>query len=530
MWKKSKLILLSSALAFSLTCGSTNFVALATDDIESEVKGNITLNYVKVKYENKVLFHDQVPSKTIIQVLNTNDEVLESEVLTGDKEMELAAPKIPKGKMLSYWAIERKKDKITIEPILIDAKELSVKFSATEGGELLENNAQTKEIVKSVNKGTNLNNVLPEVNPKNHYKFTGWFTAFTGKEEKLKDIDDLKIMDSQGEYYAKFYPDFNDNSIDDRTEEITVKFVTNSKAQIKDVKTKVGNQIKLPAIEKKGFIFMGWYTDQEYKNKFKNDILTESLTLYAKWETAEKVIKESETKPITDKDVSDQIEKILNERLKGLNTNNSGSTKNNNKSATQTPNRQLLNNDSGVNYPNVQNTEKNLSNNPETAEQGNTFKETKYVFMNKNIGEQYMVKFFDENERFLFSLTLPYGKTIKTYDENDRFHDEYAVRQDTTITLNTKEYIHDDSFLLGFKTREVKVNSTQITEIYPDTKSNVNAAANDPYDYKKELEEQNQAKKKTIIIYSLVTLALVLFGVSIYLFKKRKKRALQDTI
>ncbi|GAB0171763.1 InlB B-repeat-containing protein [Lysinibacillus sp. CTST325] len=522
MWKKTKPILLSSALAFSLTCGSTNFVALAANNVESEVKENITLNYLKIKYENKVLFHEQVPQKNIIQVLNTNGEVLESEVLTGDKEMELAAPKIPKGKMLSYWGIVKQKDKITIDPMLIDAKELSVKFSTTEGGGLLENNAQTKEIVKSVNKGTNLKDVLPEVIPKSHYKFTGWFTAITGNEEKLKEIDDMKIMDSKGEYYAKFYPDFNDNGIDDRTEEITLKFVTNSHQKFKDIKTQVGKQFKLPVLNKNDSVFMGWYTDEEFKNKVTDNFFTESQTLYAKWEKAEKVIKDAQTKPITDKDVSDQIERILKDKLP---------SNNNNSSVAQKPSQSLSKSDSGANNPIVADVNKNQINDSGVEPQSNTFKETKYVFANKNIGEQYMVKFFDENERFLFSLTLPYGKTIKTYDENDRFHDEYAVRQDTTITLNTKEYIHEDSFLLGFKTREVKVNSTQITEVYPDTKSNVNAAANDPYDYQKELEEKNDAKMKNIIIYSLVTVALVIFGgVGIYLFKKRKKRALLDTI
>ncbi|MED3804442.1 InlB B-repeat-containing protein [Lysinibacillus xylanilyticus] len=519
MWKKSKLILLSSALTFSLTCGSTNFVALAANNIESGVRENITLNYLKIKYENKVLFHEQVPQKTIIQVLNTNGEVLESEVLTGDKEFELAAPKIPKGKMLSYWGVFRHKDKITIDPMLIDAKELTMKFSTTEGGGLLENNAQTKVIVKSVNKGTNLKDVLPEVIPKNHYKFTGWFTAIAGNEEKIKEIDNMKVLDSKGEYYAKFYPDFNDNGIDDRTEEIALKFVTNSHEEFKDIKTQVGKQIKLPVLKKNDSVFMGWYTDEEFKNKVTDNVFTESQTLYAKWEKAEKVIKEAQTKPITDKDVSDQVERILKEKLPSSNKNDS--------SVTQKSSQPLPKGDSGAYNPDVN---KNQINDPGVP-QSNTFKETKYVFANKNIGEQYMVKFFDENESFLFSLTLPYGKTIKTYDEDERFHDEYAVRQDTTITLNTKKYVHEDSFLLGFKTREAKVNSTQITEVYPDTKSNVNVAANEPYDHQKELEEKNEAKTQNIIIYSLVTVALVIFsGVGIYLFKKRKKRALLDTI
>ena len=433
MWKNSKLVLLSSALAFSITCSATSFTVSAADE-NSEiteplikepvavVTGNINQNFVKVKFENKVLFHEQVPTKTIIQVLNPVEEVLESEVLSGDTEMELEAPKIEAGKMLSYWSIERKNNKMTIIPILVSEKELPVNFLTTEGGELLENNAQTKEIIKSVNKGTNLKDILPEVNPKNHHKFSGWFEDVRTKnnkkvEEKIKDIDGIKITDSKGKYYAKFYPDYNDNNVDDRTEEITVKFVTNSSEKFKDIKTNVGKQMKLPILKKKDSVFMGWYTDQEYKNKFTADVLTESLTLYAKWDKADKVITQSENRPITDKDISDQVERILKDRM-----------------ANQAPNNPPNANRGGNNISDlgltVQPTQPSYEGNT-----SNTFKDTKYVFENKNVGQIHMVKFFDEEGGFLFSLTLPYGKTIKTYDENEQFREEYAVRHDTTIIL-----------------------------------------------------------------------------------------------
>lgn len=513
MWKKTKLILLSSALAFSLTCSATNFVALA---VESQVIDSYNQNYLKIKFENKVLFHEQVPSQTIVQVLNTNDEVIESEVLSGDKEMELAAPNLSKGKMLSYWSIKRSNNKMTIEPILIDSRDLSVRFYTMEGGELLHNNAQIKELTKSVNKGTNLKDVLPEVNPKKNHKFVGWFTILAGNEEKVKNIDDVKLLDSNGRYYAKFYPDFNDNTIDDRTEEITLKFVTYSEQKFKDIRTQIGKQLTLPVLKKNDSVFMGWYTDEEFKNKVTDNIFTESQTLYAKWEKAEKVIKEAQSKPITDKDISDQIERILKEKLPANNV-----PKNNN--VVQPPSNT---DDSGFYNSNASDVAKDQPSS-EVPTQGNVFKDTKYVFENKNVDERYMVKFFDENERFLFSLTLPYGKTIKTYDENEQFHDEYAVRQDTTITLNTHEYILEDSVLLGFETREVKVNSTQITEVYPETKSNgLKAAA--AHDLKKAMAEQEQAaKKKSAIIIALVTVAIVIIGgVGIYLFMKRRKQAL----
>lgn len=530
MWKKSKLVLLSSALAFSVTYSATNFTVLAADNTStitepvinanvSAVTENVKQNYVKVMYEGKVLFHEQVPTKTMIQVLNPVDEVLESEVLSGDTEMELEAPKIEKGYMLSYWSIEREKDKLIIKPIVIVEKEVSVSFYAVEGGKLLEDNAQTTEIVKSVNNGTNLKDVLPEVNPEENHKFSGWFKVLSSDEngeiidEKLKDIDDIKVKrDVIGLYYAKFYPDYDNDNIDDRTQEITVKFVTNSNEKFKDITTTVGKQMSLPVLKKKDSIFLGWYTDEEYKNKFTGDVLTESVTLYAKWEKADKVIAEAQKKPITDKDISNQVEQILNDRLKGLNNSNN---------ASQTPKNPSNTNSSGL----------TVQQPSEPSNQGytsNTFKETKYVFDNKNLGQVYMVKFFDENDGFLFSLTLPYGKTIRLYDENDQLHEEYAIRQETTITINSKDYINEGSFLIDFDTREVRVNSMQITEVFPNVKVDT---ANEIAAYEKAMvaaaaKEATQSEKKQNMLFAvLVGLVIALVGLSIYFMKKRKRKS-----
>lgn len=517
MWQKSKLVILSSALAFSLTNGVTGFNALAANDIKSDLKENVTQNYVKVKYENEILLHEQVPYGTMIQVLNTDSEVIDSQILKNDIEFELEPPKnIKKGKMLSYWSIERVKDKLTIEPILIDAKDVLVNFYTTEGGELLDNNSQIKEISKSVNKGTNLKSILPEVNPKNGYKFAGWFKLLDEKEEKLKDIDEIKVMDLESKYSAKFYPDLNGNGIDDHTEGITVKFITNSSAKIADIKTTVGKQIKLPKLEKKDSVFLGWYTDQEYKNQFKENKVNESLTLYAKWGNVEKVIKESETKPVTDKDISEQIESILNKRLKELNTNNNVSTSNN--KAIQTPSKETNTNKEKNNEQTVQAVA--------VPVQNNTFKEIEYVFNNKNYGQRFMVKFLNEDESFLFSLVLPYGKTIKIYDENEKFHEEYAVRQDTTITLNSMEYINEGSRLIEYETQEVKVNSALITEIYPLVEVENTMEEELAFEQAEALEKEYQEaeKKKSIILISTLVVGIGSLAIAVIIwFRKRKK-------
>ncbi|MFB5553150.1 InlB B-repeat-containing protein [Bacillus cereus] len=574
MWGKSKRVLVSSVLSLSLM-GNITVLATVNNPTQTKENENIARNYLKVSYEGKVLFHEPIPSKTMIQVLNENNDVVESTVLTSDKEMSLEKPKVSNGKMLSYWSIETKDGKLLIKPVLTTKEEFSVKFYVKDvGGHLLENHAQIKEVVKSATKDTKLKDVLPDIHPSTNYKFTGWFETVDkgdGKkvEEKLLDIDNKKITDSNGEYYAKFFSDFNNNGIDDKTEEITVNFVTNIEEQIAPVKLNIGQKIKAPKLSNKDKIFIGWYTNTELTNKFGNDNLKDSLTLYAKWENAEKVITESEKKPITDKDVSDQVEKILNERLKELedqsntekhnetkteatagtiekpkdnnNENKGTATNNNQKSDANNTKDNTKTNNSNTTPPtnnplggSIQNDTKlkdsvtsNNPNNPNSLNSNkvSVYTETKYVFKNKNVGEKYMVKFLDESGAFVSSLTLPYGRTIKILDENETPREEYAVRQDTTINLDTERYVNKGSTFLGLDTRSVQVNSAEITEIFPTTaKNNSNS-----FLYKKD-EKSSQKKESNTpyIIAILTTVAAICIILGMFLLARNRKKKKQN--
>ncbi|MGH0950398.1 InlB B-repeat-containing protein [Bacillus mycoides] len=567
MWGKSKRVLVSSVLSLSFI-GNTTVLATVNNPTQTQENENVARNYLKVSYEGKVIFHELIPPKTMIQVLNEKNDVVESTVLTSDKEMNLEKPKVSNGKMLSYWTIEMKDGKLFIKPVLTPKQELSVTFYVKDvGGNLVENHKQIKEVVKSATKDAKLKDVLPDVNPDNHYKFTGWFAMVDkgdGKkaEEKLQNIEDMKMTDSQSEYYARFFSDFNNNGIDDKTEEITVNFVTNIEEQIETVKLNVGQKIKIPKLSNKDKIFIGWYTNAELTNKFSNDNLKDSITLYAKWENAEKVITESEKKPITDKDVSDQVEKILNERFKELkesqtntekpnetttevlnkeatgttekpkdnnNDNKGAATNSNQKSDTNNTKDNTKTNNSNANPStsnpwggSIQNDTKLKENVVSNSNKMTAYTERKYVFKNKNVGEKYMVKFLDESGAFVSSLTLPYGRTIKILDVNDHSHEEYAVRQDTTINLDTERYVNKGSTFLGLDTRTVQVNATEITEIYPTTaKNNANS-----FLYKK--DERNGQKKDSTnqnIIIALSTVAVICIILGTFLFfKKRKKK------
>ncbi|MGE6964225.1 InlB B-repeat-containing protein [Bacillus thuringiensis] len=567
MWGKSKRVLVSSVLSLSFI-GNTTVLATVNNPTQTQENENVARNYLKVSYEGKVIFHELIPPKTMIQVLNEKNDVVESTVLISDKEMNLEKPKVSNGKMLSYWTIEMKDGKLFIKLVLTPKQELSVTFYVKDvGGNLVENHKQIKEVVKSATKDAKLKDVLPDVNPDNHYKFTGWFAMVDkgdGKkaEEKLQNIEDMKVTDSQSEYYARFFSDFNNNGIDDKTEEITVNFVTNIEEQIEPVKLNVGQKIKIPKLSNKDKIFIGWYTNDESTNKFSNDNLKDSITLYAKWENAEKVITESEKKPITDKDVSDQVEKILNERFKELkesqtntekpnetttevlnkeatgttekpkdnnNDNKGAATNSNQKSDTNNTKDNTRTNNSNANPStsnpwggSIQNDTKLKENVVSNSNKMTAYTERKYVFKNKNVGEKYMVKFLDESGAFVSSLTLPYGRTIKILDENDHSHEEYAVRQDTTINLDTERYVNKGSTFLGLDTRTVQVNATEITEIYPTTaKNNANS-----FLYKKdEINGQKKDSTNQNIIIALSTVAVICIILGTFLFfKKRKKK------
>uniref|UniRef100_UPI00203AD0BE InlB B-repeat-containing protein n=1 Tax=Bacillus cytotoxicus TaxID=580165 RepID=UPI00203AD0BE len=529
MWEKSKRVLVSGVLSLSLI-GSTTVLAAVNDPTHTQINENTARNYLKVSYEGEILFHEQVPTKTMIQVLNGNNDVIESNVLTSDKEMNLGEPKVNDGKMLSYWSIEMANEKLLIKPILTNKEEYAVKFYVKDsGGNLLENHEQIKEIVKSATRNTKLKDVLPNVNPNPNYKFSGWFETVNNKEEKLQGIDDRKITNSKGEYYAKFYSDFNDNNIDDKTEEITVNFETNIEGKIDPIKLNVGQKVKAPKLSSKDKIFIGWYTNKELTNKFANDNLKGSITLYAKWENAEKVINESEKKPITDKDVSDQVEKLLND-LKNKQTLNEKPDTNNTKDNTKANNSNVTpstSNPAGTVGSWTQNNSGIKDNAALNANKVNVYNGTKYVIKNKNVGEIYMVKFYDENGAFVSSLALPYGRTIKLLDEKENLHEEYAVRQDTSINLNKADYVvNKDSTFLGLETRTVDVNASEITEIYPKIAKRNNASS---FLYKNG-EKDNQKKNSEIQIWIITLSVIAVFCIILatLLFLKKRKKKEQD--
>lgn len=512
------LIMLSS-LAISIGYGVTPVFAEETTVSSQISNDNIQKQFIKISFEDRVLYHEEIPTKTMIQIFNSDDEVIKSEVLKSDTDLVLENPITPNKKMFSYWDIQLKDSKLQIKPIMIDKKEFTVSFVADDGGSFLKNNAQTKKISLSADKDTLLKNILPKTSPKTDYKFTGWFIG--NSDSQVKNIDSIKIETDNIEYKAKFYPDFNNNDIDDRTEKLKITFETNSGIQLDELEIWVGKSPTLPQLKQKDKVFMGWFKDKEFKDKFThNDKIIENTVLYAKWEDIKKVVEEAEKKPITDYDISKQVEDVL-KATKGTensSTNNKNTTPNS--STTPSINYQDLTGDSS-NSDNEKTSNSSAENGLSVANssQSSLLDEKKYVFDNKNIGNKYMFKFYDENDKFLFSLVAPYGKTINTLTQNEKLVTEYAVRQDTTIILDSSKMINSDSELLKYNTRTVQKNSVEITEIVPQVKKSKDNNSRTLSDM-----EKGDKGRISIVTIIIVILFIVAIPCSLLLLKKQKKK------
>ena len=67
--------------------------------------------------------------------------------------------------------------------------------------------------------------------------------------------------------------------------EYKVTFEENGGKKLDNFWLEEGKTLTLPEISKKGYVFIGWYTDSNYQEKaIDNMNITKDLTLYAKWE------------------------------------------------------------------------------------------------------------------------------------------------------------------------------------------------------------------------------------------------------
>lgn len=141
----------------------------------------------------------------------------------------------------------------------------------------------------TIAKGTSLYLPLPE---REGYDFTGWYldqplTQFAGVYR-----DSYRIT-KDTDFYAKWEKTKEDNadqsSNAETTGTYTVKYDANG-GVTKESSAKVakGESVKLPATEREGFTFKGWYTDEQVFIGMAGDTYKpdRDISLYAGWEKA----------------------------------------------------------------------------------------------------------------------------------------------------------------------------------------------------------------------------------------------------
>ena len=77
-----------------------------------------------------------------------------------------------------------------------------------------------------------------------------------------------------------------------------VSFETGDGSDVADIDAKYNQKISAPADPTNGdHRFLGWYKDSQYKQKwdFNNDVVTESITLYAAWEGVTPIVVKEQT-------------------------------------------------------------------------------------------------------------------------------------------------------------------------------------------------------------------------------------------
>src|SRR5699024_2386720 len=232
-----------------------------------------------------------------------------------------------------------------------------------------------------------------------------------------------------------FYPDTNKNGKDDRKEKINITIDFGIDNEVEEKEIHVGQPIKLSKPYHEDNIFIDWYLDEDFTEELgEKRTFEKDTTIYAKWKTPQEIVSESEDNIIKNKRITQRIEEYLS----------------------------IVNkNDTQKQKEEMKEKEKELE--EKYAEDNAQHTEKRYSLRNINQQQTFLIKFYD-NEEYLFSIALPFGRTIELLNDNNDKIKEYAVRQNTSI--DTSEFI-DDSNKVNFSAKTVKEKNAVITKIYP---------------------------------------------------------------
>lgn len=400
--------------------------------------------------ENNVLIEELTFKEgSYINLLNDKGEVDKTIKLKNNNET-IKLQEDPE-EIIDTWEIEEKinkKDKFYQRDILYfeltpkyrDKKDLILTFKADDDKANILENEQVADYIKvGYKKDTPITDYFADLEIDKDFK-GDWYidNDKVNNETKIDKATDLVF---------KTYQDKNNNNIDDFTETFTIKFETNLEQEIPEKVVKWEETINLPELKDDTKVFFEWYSDKEYKNKItENDKITSDMTLFAKIIPFEEVVNKSVSNPIDRKDIALQVKRMLDKR------NSKVDEVYNKEIEEKEKEREAL-----INY--------NKENNIIMQDL-----ETTIDLHNLDHNKLHLITFTTPLNDFIYSIIAPYGQTIKITNEYGELYKEYAVRHDTTITLDEDKLIQGGNELEEYHSEYRKINNTIFIKIQPITK------------------------------------------------------------
>lgn len=474
-------------------------MVIGTTVVAYQEDGETKYNF-KLIHEDRYIM-DEMLNEDYRVIVEYQDEDLHDFYITKNETITLDTLDVPDDKVIKKWDIVENEKQYIISPVLISENEVNISFSVMNGGKLLDDRP-LPYLTESVEKGTKLNSVIPEIENEDDFYFAGWYTLEDIENEieiKEEDREDLKELNSElkkkekslskqkdkdkekkikkeikkikekieekkeekqfdieivieyqfvenidkieldedKEYIAVLYPDINENNKDDRKEKINLSIDFGLDNEVIEEEIHVGQPIKLSEPYHEDYIFIDWYTDNKYEEKYTPELSLEKDTeIFAQWKTAQEIIVESSENLIYDKGISDDIESYLSDINEKKYEQSKKESKEKQEKLKEKYEQEF-----------VQHTQK------------------RYALKNFNTNQYNLLKFYDD-ETFLFSLALPYGRTLELLNSQNNKLKEYGVRQESSIDLNG---LINNSDSLDFEVKTIKRNNAVITQIYPKT-------------------------------------------------------------
>lgn len=343
-----------------------------------------------------------------------------------------------------------------------------------------------------------------------------------------------------------------------------MKFITNNDEQIDDAKLHVGQSFTFPTLsEKEGYVLAGWYIDKDFKTKYnEKNPLTKDTTLYAKWEK-----KETNTDDVLTNNIISKIKEIFESRFNLLaeelketkakvdslsnqqivisptqtveqapnttttqettqpsTTGQSQSTLSTSQPSTVNPSTQTRTTAQETTQPSTT-IQSQPSEQTTNQQEVLTYTEPTYVYNNPNVGQKFVVKFYNENDKFLYMLELPYGHTIRTLNQDDKLIKEYSVRQDTKIIMTTTDYMSSVvEEMLEIESKVIEENSSQITEVFPTETIVIEESVLNDINNEAQQEEIKPDASIWLLVGVPSAISIVVIAIVLFLKKHNRKK------